>query len=159
MQPLLILDLQYANGSCYKTPIQKVVFSVPFQCDIYPVSRMRDTLQLIRKDDNDALFRTARAGAGKMVLSKHAWVVPIVQQNDVPKVNLYKSIAANSRVQCLPGFGGVNVKRFLYLKQDTPSGDWVLALLRKSHDGYWLDCKQARVVTRKEMLPFLIIVT
>ena len=31
---------------------------------------MRDTLQLIRKDDNDALFRTAAAGAGKVVLSK-----------------------------------------------------------------------------------------
>ena len=31
---------------------------------------MRETLQLIRKDDNDALFRTAAAGAGKVVLSK-----------------------------------------------------------------------------------------
>ena len=40
---------------------------------------MRDTLQLIRKDDNDALFRTAGAGAGNVVLSKLAWVVPIVQ--------------------------------------------------------------------------------
>ena len=33
---------------------------------------MRYTLQLIRKDDNDALFRTAGAGAGKVVLSKLA---------------------------------------------------------------------------------------
>ena len=54
------------------------------------------TLQLIRKNDNDALFRTAAAGAGKLVLSKLAWVVPIVQPNDVLKVKLYKSIAANS---------------------------------------------------------------
>ena len=46
-----------------------------------------DTLQLIRKDDNDALFRTV-AAAGKVVLSKLAWVVPIVQPNDVLKVNL-----------------------------------------------------------------------
>ena len=29
---------------------------------------MRDTLQLIRKDDDDALFRAAVAGAGKVVL-------------------------------------------------------------------------------------------
>ena len=28
---------------------------------------MRDTLQLIRKDDNDALFRTAGLEAGKVV--------------------------------------------------------------------------------------------
>ena len=44
---------------------------------------MRVTLQLIRKDDNDAMFRTAAAGAGKVVLSKLAWSVPIVQPNDV----------------------------------------------------------------------------
>ena len=57
---------------------------------------IRDTLQLIRKDDNDALFRTAAAGAGKVVLSKLAWSVPIVQPNGVRKVNLLKSIAAKN---------------------------------------------------------------
>ena len=60
---------------------------------------IRDRLQLIRKDDNDALFRTAvAAAAGKVVLSKLAWVVPIVQPNDVLKVNLYNCIAANSTI-------------------------------------------------------------
>ena len=57
---------------------------------------MRDTLQLIRKDDSDALFRTAAAGAGEIVLSNLAWPVPMVQPNDVRKVNLYKSIASNN---------------------------------------------------------------
>ena len=57
---------------------------------------MRDTLQLIRKDDNDALFRIAVAGAGKVALSRLAWSVPIVQPDYVRKVNLYKSIAANN---------------------------------------------------------------
>ena len=56
---------------------------------------MRDTLQLIRKDDDDALFRTAAAGVGKVKLSKIAWSVPIVQPNDVRKVNLYNSIDSN----------------------------------------------------------------
>ena len=51
---------------------------------------------MIRKDDNDALFRTAAAGAGKVVLSELAWCVPIVQPNDVRKVNIYKSIASNN---------------------------------------------------------------
>ena len=55
-------------------------------------------MQLIRKADNDALFRTNAAGAGKVALSKLAWVVPIVQPNDVLKVNLYKSIAANNTI-------------------------------------------------------------
>ena len=59
---------------------------------------MWDTLQLIRNDDNDALFRTNAAGPGKVILSKLAWVVPIVQPNDVLKVNLYKGIAANNTI-------------------------------------------------------------
>ena len=59
---------------------------------------MPDTLQLIRKVDNDALFRTAAAGAGKVVLSKLAWSVPMFQPNDVLKLNLYKSIAASNAI-------------------------------------------------------------
>ena len=42
------------------------------------------------------LFRTAAAGAGKVVLSKLVWSAPIVQPNDVRKVNLYKIIAWNN---------------------------------------------------------------
>ena len=56
---------------------------------------MRDTLQLICKDDNNALFGTAAAGAGKVVLTKFAWSVPTVQPNDIRIVSLYKSIASN----------------------------------------------------------------
>ena len=44
------------------------------------------------------MFRTAAAGAGKVVLSKLAWSVPIVQPNHVRKVNLYKSIAVNNAI-------------------------------------------------------------
>ena len=40
----------------------------------------------------------SQTGAGKVVLSKLAWVVPIVQPNDVLKVNLYKSIASNNTI-------------------------------------------------------------
>ena len=57
---------------------------------------MRGTLQLICKDVKNSLFRTSAVGAGKVVLSKLAWSVPIVQPNDVRKVNLYKSIASNN---------------------------------------------------------------
>ena len=51
---------------------------------------------MIRKDDNDALFRTNAADAGKVVLSKIAWSVPIVEPNDVKRVEMYKSIASNA---------------------------------------------------------------
>ena len=61
---------------------------------------MRDTLQLIRKYDKKG--RTAADVAGKIVLSKLAWSVPIAHQpNDVRKVNLYKSIAANNVIPIL----------------------------------------------------------
>ena len=56
---------------------------------------MRYTLQLILKGDDNSLFRIAAAGVGKVVLSKLAWSVPIVQPNDVGRVSLYKSIASN----------------------------------------------------------------
>ena len=99
---------------------------------------MRDTLQLIRKDDNDAFFRTAAAAGGKVVLS-------------TKRCAQSKSVQEYCHEQHNPCS--------FYLKQDPPSGDWVLALHRKNHDGYWSDCKQASVVTRKEMLPFFIIAT
>ena len=57
---------------------------------------MRNTLQLIRIGDDDSLFCTAAAGVGKVVLSKLAWYVPVVQPNDERRVNLYKSIASNN---------------------------------------------------------------
>ena len=56
---------------------------------------MRDTLQLIRICDDDALFRTAAAGVAKVKLSK---IAVNVQPNDVRKVNLYKSIASNNDI-------------------------------------------------------------
>ena len=57
---------------------------------------MRDTLQMIRKGDDDVLLRISAAGVGKVVLSKLAWSVPIIQPNDVRRLNLYKSIASNN---------------------------------------------------------------
>ena len=81
-----------------------VAFNVPFQCDTFSFvddnSKVtygtRGTVQLIRKNDNHALFRAPAAGAGKVVLPKLAWSVPIVQPNHVRKINLYKSIASNN---------------------------------------------------------------
>ena len=62
---------------------------------------MRDTLLLIHRNDDDALFPTATAAAGKVKSTKLAWFVLIVQPNDVRKVNLYKSIASNNVIPVL----------------------------------------------------------
>ena len=91
-------------------PIPKLIFNVPFVRHVFGFKDdytkgtygMRDTLQLMRKDVNEALFRTAAVGEGKMLLSQLTWVVSIVQSNDVLKVNLYHSISANNTI--LVGF-------------------------------------------------------
>ena len=118
---------------------------------------MQDTLQLIHKDDNDDLFRTAAAGSVKVVLSKLAWSVPIVQPNNVRKVNLYKSIAANNVIPV--SFHMRQCETFSLPR--ARSTVWRLGVnsAPENLDGYWLDCKRTKVVIRKEMLPFLIIAT
>ena len=75
---------------------------------------IRDTLQLIRNDDNDALFRTA-----VLVLGKLYCLNSRVQPNDVRELNLYKSIASNS---VIPVWFRMR-KRSLYFKQDLLYGD------------------------------------
>ena len=63
-------------------------------CEDYDkiVYGMRHKLTLVRKNDDDAIQRTNLADAGKVVLSKVAWVMPRVHPNDAKKFGLYKSI-------------------------------------------------------------------
>ena len=53
---------------------------------------MRQKLTLVRKDNNDALFRTRATAAGKVRLSKVAWIMPRVHPSDVKKFDLYRKI-------------------------------------------------------------------
>ena len=53
---------------------------------------MRHKLTLVRKADDDALFRAANAEDGKVVLSKIAWLMPRVHASDAEKFELYKKI-------------------------------------------------------------------
>ena len=118
---------------------------------------MRDTLQLIREDDNDALLRTAAAGARRVVLSKLAWSVPIVQPNDERKVSLYKSIAANN---VIPVSFRMRQCETFSLPQARFTV-WRLGVRSASEKSRWvlLDCKRTRFVIRRITLPFLIIAT
>ena len=63
-------------------------------CEDYDkvVYGMRHKLTLVRKNDDDAIQRVALPGAGKVVLSKVAWVMPRVHPSDVKKFSLYKTI-------------------------------------------------------------------
>ena len=50
---------------------------------------MRQKLTLVRKGDNDAIVRTAGAGAGKVNLTKVAWMMPRVLPSDKARAKLY----------------------------------------------------------------------
>ena len=52
----------------------------------------RHVLTLVRKSDDDAIFRLAAAGAGKITLSKVSWYIPHVRPADGPKLRLYEMI-------------------------------------------------------------------
>ena len=66
-------------------------------CDDYDkiTYGFRHQLQMVRKSDNDAIFRATAVAAGKVVLTKVAWIMPQVKPNDIRKVALYKQIADN----------------------------------------------------------------
>ena len=53
---------------------------------------MRQKLTLVRKGDNDAIIRATSVGAGKVNLTKVAWMMPRVLPSDTAKAKLYKMI-------------------------------------------------------------------
>ena len=63
-------------------------------CEDYDkiVYGMKDNLTLVRKTDNDAIFRLAAAGAGKVSLDKISWFVPHVIPADDIKFSIYKTM-------------------------------------------------------------------
>ena len=62
----------------------------------------RHVLTLVRKSDDDAIFRLDAAGAGKITLSKVSWYVPHVRPADGPKLQLYEMI--EKKVKAPVGF-------------------------------------------------------
>ena len=60
-------------------------------CKDYEVYHMRHKFTLVRKSNDNAIFKIAATAKGKVELTK-AWVMPRVHPNDVKKFSLYKSI-------------------------------------------------------------------
>jgi len=89
-------------------------FRVPLKhifgfCDDYDkvVYGFKHQLTLIRRGDNDAIFRNNAADAGKVVFTKLSWFVPHVLPALEQKLALYKTIESKAsltvgyrRIQC-----------------------------------------------------------
>ena len=88
-----------------KKPAAKGTFSfiVPLKhtfgfCDDYNkvVYRFKHTITLVRKTDDEAIFRAHAAAAGKVNLDKISLFMPHVLQSDMEKMQLYKTIESKS---------------------------------------------------------------
>ena len=53
---------------------------------------LKNRLTLVRKTDNDAIFRGATAGAGKVSLDKISWFMPHGMAADAEKFSICKTI-------------------------------------------------------------------
>ena len=59
---------------------------------------MKHNLTLVRKTDDDAIFRAAAAGAGKVSLDKISWFMPHVIPADAENFFIYKTIASKVKL-------------------------------------------------------------
>ena len=93
------------HGYLIKKPTIKGTFSfiVPLShifgfCGDYDkvVYGMKQTLTLVRKSDDDAIFRAAAADAGKVNLDKISWFMPHVVPSDMERLKLYKIIESKT---------------------------------------------------------------
>ena len=84
-----------------QSPIVKGTFSfrIPMKhifdfCENYDkiVYGLKNSLTLVRKTEDDANFRVAAAGAGKVSVDKISWFMPHVIPADAEKFSIYKTI-------------------------------------------------------------------
>ena len=84
-----------------ESPVPKGTFSfrIPLKhifgfCEDYDkiVYGMKHTLTLVRKSNDDAIFRDNAMAVGKIVLDKVSWFMPHVTPSDTEKYQLYKMI-------------------------------------------------------------------
>ena len=69
-------------------------------CEEYDkiVYDLMHNLTLVRKIDDDAIFRGAAAGAEKVSLDKISWLMPRVIPADAEKCSIYKTIESKVKV-------------------------------------------------------------
>ena len=102
---LIILDLLHAY--LIQSPTVKGTFSfrIPLKhifgyCDDYNkiVYGLKHSLTLVRKTDDDAIFRRAAAGAGKVSLDKISSFMPHFIPADAEKFSIYKIIESKVKL-------------------------------------------------------------
>ena len=86
---------------------------------------MRHKLTLVRKGDDDAIYRNAAAAAGKVQLSKIAWLMPRVHASDTKKFELYRKIESKMAIDVGFRMRQCNVAE---IPQNVTNFDWRLGV-------------------------------
>ena len=101
------MDLLQGMHISSKSPTVKSTFSFRISmkhifglCEDYDkiVYGLKHNLTRVNKTDDDAIFRGAAAGAGKVSLDKISWFVPHVIPADAEKFFIYKTIGSKVKV-------------------------------------------------------------
>ena len=69
-------------------------------CEEYDkiVYGLKHSITLVKKTDDDAIFRGAAAGSGKVSLVKISWFMPHIMPADAEKCSIYKTIESKVTV-------------------------------------------------------------
>ena len=59
---------------------------------------LKHSLTLVRKTDDDAIFKGAAAGSGKVILDKISWFMPHIIPADAEKFYIYKTIESKVKL-------------------------------------------------------------
>ena len=103
---LVIMDSTHAYLIQSTTIKGTFSFQIPLNhifdfCENYDkiVYGLKHSLTLVRKTDDDAIFRGAADGAGKVSLDKISWFMPHVISADAEKFSIYKTIESEVNLQ------------------------------------------------------------
>ena len=80
----------------FRIPLKHIFgFSEDYDTIVYA---LKHKPTLVRKTDDDAIFRGATAGAGKVSLDKISWFMPHLIPADAEKFSIYKTIESKVKL-------------------------------------------------------------
>ena len=82
---------------------------------------LKHNLTLVRKTDDDAIFRGAAAGAGTVSLDKISWFMPDVIPADAEKFSIYET--SESKVKLPVAYRTRQCDMLLILNRQVSHGD------------------------------------
>ena len=121
-------------------------------CEDYDkiVYGLKHSLTLVRKTDNDAIFRRAAAGARKVSLDKMSWFMTHVIPADAEKFSIYMTIQSKVKMHVAS-----RMRQCDMLVSESTSFTWLLSVkqLRRNRDILLLVFKRLNMAIKLKIHP------